>query len=125
MLHLNCGLRMFQKSVVFDLTVESQEPTEWVDLIRISLHESPLVKGLAAKEPVFADKRDVDPKLFNKHVFKENWSRISRALSAARRRGRVGRPLGPYRHKHNDINTISTSPRTLSACGSLTTVVAT
>ena len=100
-----CGLRIFQNSIAFDLTVEPRVPSEWTGLIRVPLYESPLAKGRMSKTPVFADKTDVDPKLFNKLVFKENWDPQGQYLLLDGA-GCWGGPPGPHGHKHNDINTI-------------------
>lgn len=111
-LPVNCGLRIFQKSIAIDLSVKPKEPTEWTGLIRIPLYEAPLVKGQGVKTPVFAPKKDVDKKLFNKIVFKENWDSDGQYLlldGAGTWRG----PPGPHGHKHNDINTIIN----FTACG--------
>ena len=101
----NAGLRIFQSSIAMDLEVEPRVPTEWTGLIRIPLYEAPLAKGNAVKTPVFAEKKDVDPKLFNKLVFKENWDPEGQYLLLDGAGVWAG-PPGPHGHKHNDINTI-------------------
>jgi len=100
-----CGLRIFQHSIAFDLGVEPRAPEEWTGVIKIPLYEAPLAKGQASKEPVFAPKRVVDAKLFNKIVFKENWRADGQYLLLDGAGVWQG-PPGPHGHKHNDINTI-------------------
>jgi len=100
-----CGLRIFQKSIAVDLNVEPKEPSEWTGLIRVPLYEAPIVKGQGVKKAVFAPKKDVDPKLFNKIIFKENWDADGQYLLLDGA-GTWGGPPGPHGHKHNDINTI-------------------
>lgn len=104
-LHVNCGLRIFQNSIAFDLDVEPREPTEWTGLIRIPLYEAPLAKGDSSDVPVFAERKDVDPKLFNKLVFRENWDEDGQYLLLDGA-GVWDGPPGPHGHKHNDINSI-------------------
>lgn len=101
----NCGLRIFQKSIAFDLDVPPQEPVDWTGLIKIPIYEAPLQKGQSTKQAVFAPKRIVDDKLFNKIIFKENWNRDGQYLLLDGA-GVWGGPPGPHGHKHNDINTI-------------------
>ncbi|NOZ21188.1 MAG: hypothetical protein GXP25_08865 [Planctomycetes bacterium] len=101
----NCGLRIFENCIAMDLTVTPKEPTEWTGLIRVPLYEAPLVKGQGVKKPVFAPKKDIDPKLFNKIVFKENWDENGQYLLLDGA-GAWGGPPGPHGHKHDDINTI-------------------
>ena len=104
-LPVNCGLRIFQNSIAFDLEVEPRAPSEWTGLIRIPLYRAPLAKGDAVRTPVFADKEDVDPKRFNKLIFKENWDPDGQYLLLDGA-GCWGGPPGPHGHKHNDVNTI-------------------
>jgi len=99
------GLRIFQKSMACDLDVEPREPVEWTGVINIPIYEMPVTKGQARKEPVFAPQRIVDPKLFSKIIFKENWSPEGQYLLLDGA-GVWGGPPGPHGHKHNDINTI-------------------
>ena len=100
-----CGLRIFQHSMAFDLGVEPTEPTDWTGLIHIPLYDAPLAKGDATAEPAYADKTVVDPALFNKLVFKENWTRDGQYLLLDGAGVWAG-PPGPHGHKQNDINTI-------------------
>ncbi|HIE09918.1 MAG TPA: hypothetical protein EYP65_08740, partial [Armatimonadetes bacterium] len=37
-----CGLRIFQKSIAFDLTVRPQRPDDWTGVIRFPIYEMPL-----------------------------------------------------------------------------------
>ncbi|MFQ5810886.1 MAG: hypothetical protein ACE5JM_14815, partial [Armatimonadota bacterium] len=104
-LHVNCGLRIFQNAIAFDLDIEPREPTEWTGLIRIPLYDAPLAKGDSSDVPVFAGRTDVDPKLFNKLVFRENWDEDGQYLLLDGAGVWAG-PPGPHGHKHNDINTI-------------------
>lgn len=100
-----CGLRIFQRGIALDLTVEPREPTDWTGLTRIPLYEVLLPKGTSSKTPVWADKKDVDPKLFNKLVFRENWDENGQYLLLDGA-GAGGNCPGPKGHTHQDINTI-------------------
>jgi len=101
-----CGLRIFQSSLAFDLTVKPVRPDEWTGLIQIPIYDAPLAKGEARKVPVYAKKRVVDPTLFNKLVFRENWDADGQymLLDGA---GVWAGPPGPHGHKQNDIHTIA------------------
>ena len=101
-----CGLRIFQNSLAFDLTVEPVRPDEWTGLIQIPIYDAPLAKGDARKVPVYAEKSVVDPALFNKLVFRENWDTDGQymLLDGA---GVWAGPPGPHGHKQNDIHTIA------------------
>jgi len=101
----NCGGRMFSSQFVFDLSIEPKEPTHWTGLIRVPCYESPLAEIRKSKEKVFAEKKDEDPALFNKIVFKENWDENGQYLLLDGA-GIWGGPSGPHGHKHNDVNTI-------------------
>ncbi|OGV80329.1 MAG: hypothetical protein A3K19_04275 [Lentisphaerae bacterium RIFOXYB12_FULL_65_16] len=100
-----CGLRIFQNNIVVDLDVVPKEPVEWTGLIRVPLYEAPLEKGQGVKEPVFAEKKELDAKLFNKLVFRENWDANGQYLLLDGTGDWSGVP-GPHGHKHDDINTI-------------------
>ena len=104
-LPMNCGLRIFQKSIALDLSVPPQEPVDWTGLIKIPIYRTPLQKGEATRQAVFAPREIVDDTLFNKIVFKENWDRDGHYLLLDGA-GVWGGPPGPHGHKHNDINTI-------------------
>ncbi len=99
------GLRVFQKSIAVDLSIEPKTPKDWTGLIRFPLYEAPLAKGESTKTASFAPKKEVDEKFFNKIVFKENWSPDGQYLLLDGA-GTWGGPPGPHGHKQNDINTI-------------------
>ena len=101
----SCGLRIFQKSIAVDLEVKPREPVEWSGVIRWPLYDAPLTKGDSTKEPVFAPRKDLGFPLFNKIIFKENWSQEGQYLLLDGA-GVWSGPPGPHGHKHNDINTI-------------------
>ena len=104
-LHPNCGLRIFQSSMAFDLDIEPEEPTDWAGLVRVPLYASPLAKGEASPTLVFAEADDIDLTLFNKLVFRENWDPDGQYLLLDGAGAWAG-PPGPHGHKHDDINTI-------------------
>ena len=101
----SCGLRIFQKSIAVDLEVKPCKPIEWSGVIRWPLYEAPLAKGDSTKEPVFAPKKDLGFRLFNKIIFKEDWSQEGQYLLLDGAGVWAG-PPGPHGHKHDDINTI-------------------
>ena len=68
------GLRIAQRCLVLDLDVPTREPKAWTGVLHLPIYEMPLVKFEATERPVFAPKKPLAPCLFNKIVFKENWS---------------------------------------------------
>ncbi|MCK5805796.1 MAG: VCBS repeat-containing protein, partial [Lentisphaeria bacterium] len=105
MLPQACGLRIFQNSIAFDLSVEPVRPDQWTGMSVLPIYEAPLAKGDAREKPVYADRTIVDSALFNKIVFRENWDEDGQymLLDGA---GVWGGPPGPHGHKQNDINTV-------------------
>ncbi|MBN1670825.1 MAG: VCBS repeat-containing protein [Kiritimatiellae bacterium] len=99
------GGRVFSDQMAFDLTVEPREPTEWTGLVRVPCYENPLAEKRTGTEKIFAEKKDVDPTLFNKIVFKENWDANGQYLLLDGA-GVWGSAPGPHGHKHDDVNTI-------------------
>ncbi len=100
-------MNRYTKSIPVDLNVRPKEPKDWTGVTRFPIYENPLGKIRVVTKPplVFAEKKEVDPKLFNKIVFKENWDDEGQYLLLDGA-GQWGDGPGPHGHKHDDINTI-------------------
>ena len=98
-------LARYENSIPVNLDVRPKEPTAWTGVTRFPIYENPLNEIRHTTTPIFAERKEVDPKLFNKIVFKENWDDNGQYLLLDGA-GQWGNTPGPHGHKHDDINTI-------------------
>ncbi|MCD6361370.1 MAG: hypothetical protein J7M38_10990 [Armatimonadetes bacterium] len=110
--HTNCGLRVFQNALPFDLTVPAREPTEWTGMCLFPIWKQTLRKGEGSKHFITDPREPIGPEWFNKIVFREGWGPDDQYLlldgagkwPRDETEGYANR--GPSGHKHDDVNTI-------------------
>ncbi len=109
MLPAACGLRVYQSNLPVDLTVQPQEPTDWIGMKRFPIFRQTLRKGEASKTFVTVPAESAGDEWFSKIVFRDGFRPDDQYLlldGGGKFSHTDGYPDGPAGHMHEDVNTI-------------------